>query len=124
MRGKLDVSLYEQAGGDDAIAAAVDSFYKRLLDDPIVAGWFAGIDLDDLKEHQRAFLAVGLGGPELYDGRSMRTAHSGLGITDDAYTRTLTHLADALTDLGVEASVVAQIVRRIELMRAAIVETR
>ncbi len=118
------MSLYEQAGGDAAIAAAVDSFYVRMLDDPTMAEWFRGVDLTELKAHQRAFLAVGLGGPELYDGRSMRNAHSGLGITDDVFSRTLEHLTAALTDLGVEASVVAQVARRIELMRAAIVEVR
>lgn len=115
------MTLYEQVGGDDAIAAAVDSFYVRLLDDPITAKWFAGVDLGKLKEHERAFLAVSLGGPELYDGRSMRNAHAGLGITNEAFTATVNHLSDALSDLGVEASVVGQIVRRIELMRAAIV---
>lgn len=118
------MTLYEKIGGDDAIGAAVDGFYARMLDDPQMADWFDGVDLGSLKAHQRAFLAVGLGGPELYDGRSMRNAHAGLGITDQIYTRTVGHLAAALTELGVEASVLAQIVRRIELMRAAIVEVR
>jgi hemoglobin len=31
-----------------------------------------------------AFLAVALGGPELYRGRDLGAAHAGLGVTDDA----------------------------------------
>jgi truncated hemoglobin YjbI len=54
----------------------------------------------------------------------MRNAHSGLGITDADYTRTIGHLADALTSLGVAPDLVAVVTRRIELMRAAIVEVR
>lgn len=118
------VTLYEQIGGDSALAAAVDGFYDRMLSDPTLASWFTNVPLHELKAHQRAFLAVGLGGPELYDGRSMRNAHSGLGITNDVFTRTLAHLADALAELGVETDVVAQVIKRIETMRAAIVTSR
>lgn len=123
-RNAPDMTLYDHVGGDDAIAAAVDGFYERLLADPVTAPWFAGVDLSQLKAHERAFLAVGLGGPELYTGRSMRNAHAGLGITDQVFTITLAHLADALRALGVEADVLRQVIKRIEMMRAAIVEVR
>ena len=115
------MSLFDQIGGEDSIDRAVDSFYDRMLDDESLAGWFAGVNLAQLKEHQRAFLAVGLGGPEAYDGRSMRVAHAGLDITDGAYTTSMGHLAAALSALGVEAGVLEQILKRIELMRVAIV---
>lgn len=106
------------------MAAAVDAFYAKMIADPEVEAWFRGIDLTHLKHHQRAFLAVGLGGPELYSGRSMRNAHTGLHITDAAYSASVAHLADALAELHVEDSIVRQVVKRIELMRAAIVEVR
>ena len=118
------MTLYDQVGGDDAIASTVDGFYERLLADPITAPWFENVDLEQLKAHERAFLAVGLGGPELYTGRSMRHAHAGLAITDEIFTITVAHLADTLTSLGVEPDVLCQIVKRIEMMRAAIVEVR
>ena len=118
------MTLYDRVGGDDAIAAAVDGFYERVVTDPTLSAWFEGVDLTTLKAHQRAFLAVGLGGPEQYEGRSMRNAHAGLAITNEAFTTTLGHLADTLRDLGVDPEVLRQIVRRIELMRAAIVSTR
>jgi hemoglobin len=123
-REGYSVSVYEELGGEAAIALAVDSFYERMLGDDTLAHWFEGMDMVTLKDHQRAFLTVALGGPEQYDGRSMRNAHSGLGITDADYTRTIGHLADALTSLGVAPDLVAVVTRRIELMRAAIVEVR
>lgn len=116
------MTLYDQLGGDDAIAAAVEEFYTRMRLDPEVAEWFEGIDLAQLKAHQQAFLAVGLGGPEHYSGRSMRNAHAGLGITDEVFTRTVSHLAESLASLGVDEPTVTKVVRRIEMMRAAIVQ--
>ncbi|MDO7882832.1 group I truncated hemoglobin [Salinibacterium soli] len=118
------MSVFDKLGGEAAIALAVDDFSARMTADPELAGWFEELDLEALKHHQRAFLAVALGGPEEYSGRSMRTAHAGLGITDHAYTRTVAHLADALTALGADPELVATVVRRVELMRAAIVDIR
>ena len=116
------MSLYDQLGGEEALAAAVEEFYTRMQLDPEVAAWFDGIDLTELKDHQRAFLAVGLGGPEHYTGRSMRNAHARLGITDAIFTRTVDHLAETLASLGVDEPIVGKVVRRIEMMRTAIVQ--
>ncbi len=118
------MSLFEQIGGDQGMAKAVDDFYERMLADETLEPWFRGADLSQLKHHQRAFLAVGLGGPELYTGRSMRNAHAGLRITDAAYSSSVDHLAAALAGLGMSAGAVQKVIKRIELMRAAIVDVR
>ncbi|MDH6179877.1 hemoglobin [Microbacteriaceae bacterium SG_E_30_P1] len=118
------MNLYEQLGGDPAIAVAVESFYSRVLADPELARYFEGMDVSAIKRHQRDFFSVLLDGPEIYDGRSMRNAHSGLGITEAEYTRVLRHLRDTLDDLRVEPELADGVIRRIELLRAAIVEIR
>lgn len=116
------MTFYEKLGGEPVLAAAVDEFYARMQADPMLAGWFRGLDLEGLKAHQRAFLTVGLDGPENYSGRSMRNAHAGLRITGEAYTRALQHLRDALAALDVNPQLAARVVRPLELLRAAIVE--
>ena len=116
------MTLYEKLGGEPILAAVVEEFYVRMQADPRTAEWFQGIDLEVLKAHQRAFLAVGLGGPEDYSGRSMRNAHAGLRIPDEVYTRAVDHLREALGAAGVTEELVAQVVRPVELLRAAIVE--
>ena len=118
------MSVYDDLGGDAAIALAVDSFYTRVMADPTLAPFFKGMDLAAIKEHQRDFFTVLLDGPEIYDGRSMRNAHAGLHVTDADFTRTLEHLRETLEELGVDAPVVESVVRRIEGMRAAIVAVR
>jgi hemoglobin len=118
------VTLYDQLGGEPALQAAVEEFYTRMQLDPEVATWFVDIDIAQLKQHQRAFLAVGLGGPEHYTGRSMRNAHAHLHITPEVFTRAVDHLAESLAALGVAEPIVAKVVRRIETMRVAIVESQ
>lgn len=117
------MNLYDELGGDAGVAAAVGNFYDRVLDDPTLVGWFAGYDIEGLKAHQRAFLAVALGGPEQYTGRSMRVAHHGLAISNEAYTRILGHLTDALVELGATPPVVELAAKRVGALRPAIVET-
>jgi truncated hemoglobin YjbI len=42
---------------------AVDRFYDRLLADPQLAGFFDSVDMRRQRAHQKAFLAMPLGGP-------------------------------------------------------------
>jgi len=41
----------------------VDEFYKRVLSDPLLAPLFANTDMKKQRNHQIAFLAYALGGP-------------------------------------------------------------
>jgi hemoglobin len=89
-------TLYERIGGAPAVDSAVDGFYARVLADDELAPYFAGIDLAQLKAHQRVFLTMALGGPARYGGRAMDKAHEGLDITSEAFGRVVGHLADTL----------------------------
>jgi hemoglobin len=117
-------SLYQSLGGAPAIAAAVDSFYERVLADASLAPAFAGIPLSRLKHHQRAFLTRALGGPAYYAGRDMRAAHVDLAITDEHFDRVAQHLAGTLTALGVDAILIAQVIAGIASLRAEIVTVK
>ena len=57
-----------------------------LLADPRLEHFFAGVDLDALEAHQRAFIAAALGGPQLFGGRDMAAAHAGRDILTAAST--------------------------------------
>ncbi|MEV4754856.1 group 1 truncated hemoglobin [Micromonospora sp. NPDC049559] len=117
------MSIYDAIGGAPAVAAAVDDFYVRVLGDPGLAPYFEGVDLPRLKAHQRAFIAAAIGGPELYAGRDMRAAHTGLDITDAAFDSVVGHLVGTLTGLGVPEETIAQIGGALAPLRADIVRT-
>ncbi|MEO8263001.1 MAG: group 1 truncated hemoglobin [Pseudolysinimonas sp.] len=104
-----------------AIRDAVDLFYELVIADPALVGMFDGADMSRLKAHQRAFLLQALGGPSLYTGRDMQTAHQGLGITDDQFARTLAHLVASLREVGVAQDVVQRATVDVQGLRPLIV---
>jgi hemoglobin len=103
-------SIFNALGGDGALAAAVDGLYLRMYADEVLAPYFVGIDLGRLKHHLRMFLAAALGGPHLYRGRDLRTAHAALHITAEAWDRTVAHLLDVLESLQVAPDLIEQVV--------------
>ena len=117
------MSVYDELGGAAAVKAAVTVFYDRVTADPDLEQWFQDVDLTRLKAHQRAFLAAALGGPELFSGRGLESAHAGLGITPEAFDAVVEHLAVSLHDLGVADDVVAQVRVRVEGLRGEVVDT-
>jgi len=116
------VSLYDDIGGAPTISLAVSVFYHRVVADESLARWFGEVDIDRLVAHQRAFLTVALGGPDVFTGRHMNVAHGGLGITDEAYDAVIEHLAYALLDVGLSHDQVTGVIAGIEPLRAEIVE--
>ncbi|MGI5243951.1 group I truncated hemoglobin [Dactylosporangium sp. CA-139066] len=114
-------SIFDALGGSDAVAAAVDGLYERLLADPRTAVYFEGVDLRRLNRHLRVFLTVAFGGPEIYQGRDLRSAHAPLGITAEAWDATVGHLLAVLDGLGVTGELLDRIVAKVAPLRVLIV---
>ncbi len=92
-------SLYQRLGGYDALAAVTDDFVGRLATDPQLSRFFAGHNkagLTRIRQHIIDFLCVATGGPCAYTGQDMKTAHTGLGITEDDWNITVKHLVATL----------------------------
>jgi hemoglobin len=105
-----DHSLYARIGGRPAVTAAVDGLYDRILDDPDLAPYFAGVGIDQLEAHQRAFITTALGGPERYAGHPLGDAHRHLRITDTAFAKVVGHLTAVLQALGVDDETITAII--------------
>jgi hemoglobin len=103
------VSFYEKIGGKKVVHEVVEQFYGRLVADPIVAHYFVGMDLPQLKRHQVLFLSQALGGPLEYAGRSMAEAHAGLGITEEEFARVGSHLLEVLGGSPVDSEVLTAV---------------
>ena len=121
MTAANEVSIYESIGGAAALVAVVDDFYVRVLADPQLTGFFAGANMPKLKGRQVEFFAAALGGPDLYQGASMRKAHAGLGISQADFDKVAFHLTAALAAAGVPAETIAQIAEAITPLSGDIV---
>lgn len=79
------MSLFNDLGGAAALDAVVDSFYKKVLADDRVNGFFAGTDMAQQARKQKAFLTFAFGGPNKYTGKNMKDGHAHLvarGLND------------------------------------------
>jgi len=94
-------TLYERLGGREAIEAVVDEFYDRVLADESLVPYFEGTETDELRSHQAAFVAAVAGGPDSYDGASMREAHADLDLSPGEFAAVAGHLDDALAEFDV-----------------------
>jgi hemoglobin len=115
-------TLYRRLGGHEAIVAIVDLFTRRLAMDAELAHFFAHLDAERFRQHQATFLAEALGGPPRYQGRTLREAHRGLGLTGHHFQGVLAHFVAALGRCDVPEGIRAEIVGRLAALRAEIVE--
>ena len=111
-------TLFEQLGGEAAVDAAVDIFYRRVLSDHRINRFFDNTDMDQQAAKQKAFLTMAFGGPNNYSGTDMRTAHAKfvkMGLDDSHFDAVVENLAATLQELNVPAALIEQV--------AAIAET-
>jgi hemoglobin len=100
----MSESLFERLGGQDAVNAAVDIFYRKMLLDERVSHFFDNIDMEQQILKQKGFLTMVFGGPNQYSGKNMREGHAHLvkrGLNDTHVDIVIEHLGATLADLGV-----------------------
>ncbi|WP_461517222.1 group I truncated hemoglobin [Porticoccus sp.] len=104
------MSLYEKLGGDAAVDAAVDIFYRKVLLDDRISQYFDGIDMAGQSQKQKAFLTMVLGGPNSYTGKDMREGHKHLtGLNDIHVDAVIELLGETLKELGVGDEDIAEV---------------
>jgi hemoglobin len=108
----MTASLYERLGGENAIMAAVDLFYAKVMNDPLTRPFFETLDMRAQTRKQVAFMTWAFGGPAEYKGRDLRAAHAELvkkrGLGDTQFDAVAGHLRATLEELGVSADLIGE----------------
>lgn len=118
-------SLYTRLGGYDAIAAVTDDFIGRLATDKQLSRFIAGHSQDSLmklRQHVVEFLCNATGGPCVYMGRDMKTAHKGMGITESDWNLSVNHLIATLDKFKVPEKEKGEVLAAVGPLKAQIVE--
>ena len=113
-------TLFEQLGGEAAVDAAVDHFYRNVLSDDRIAHWFEGVDMERQAAKQKGFLTMAFGGPHHYTGKDMRTGHAHMvakGLNDTHFDAVVENLGKTLREMGVGEDLIAQVVATAESTR-------
>jgi hemoglobin len=88
-------SLYARIGGYDVMAAVVDELLQSLSSDPRMARFSVGMNIERRKRNRQLtldYLCAAAGGPSFYTGQDMKTAHTGLGISESDWRVTMHHV--------------------------------
>ena len=114
------MSLYEEIGGDGAVNAAVDIFYRKVLKDDRIKRFFDDVDMEKQAAKQKAFLTMAFGGPNNYTGLDMRKGHEHLvkrGLNDTHFDAVVEDLAATLKELNVSENLISQVAALCETTR-------
>lgn len=98
-------TLYERLGEASGIHALVDDIIEAHMNNPVIQNRFLPYrekpeELDQAKSHLRTFLAMGSGGPDNYQGRSMPDAHRGMNISAGEYMAAVDDIMAVLEQHG------------------------
>ncbi|HFQ91962.1 MAG TPA: group 1 truncated hemoglobin [Chromatiales bacterium] len=113
-------SLYEKIGGEAAVNAAVDIFYRKVLADERINKFFDGVDMEKQAAKQKAFLTYAFGGPNHYTGKDMREGHAHLverGLDDTHVDAVIENLGATLKELNVPDELIAEVASVAESVR-------
>ena len=104
-------SLYNRIGGDAAVNAAVELFYRKVLADDRINQFFETVDMEKQAAKQKAFLTMAFGGPHNYTGEDMRKGHAHLverGLNDSHFDAVMENLGATLQELNVPDDLIAE----------------
>lgn len=104
------MSVYEKIGGEAAVNAAVDIFYRKVLADERINEFFDTVDMEAQHAKQKAFLTMAFGGPNNYTGKDMREAHKHMNLTEDHFNAVAECLVGTLQELSVPQEYIDEIV--------------
>jgi hemoglobin len=108
----MSEALFDRLGGEAAVNAAVDIFYRKVLSDSSINGFFDTTDMPGQHAKQKSFLTMAFGGPNNYSGKDLRTSHAPLverGLNGDHFNTVAGHLQSTLEELGVTAELVGEV---------------
>lgn len=127
----VEKTLYERLGGEVAIRAVVDNFVPRAAANPAVNftrvghknTWEATPEnVEILKKHLTTFIGTATGGNITYQGRDMKTAHQGMGITSAEFDAIAADLLASLKALNVPEKETNELMAIAAATKSAIVE--
>jgi hemoglobin len=114
-------TLYDRLGGAPAIEAALDLMYGKVLADPGLAPYFERVNVSRHAAKAAEFVGAALGGPEVYRGKDMRSAHARLAICAPEFAAVAVYLAESLAELGVADEVAAELLAVVGSLQSEVV---
>lgn len=115
-------SLFDQMGGEAKLRPAVDELVTLMLDDDRINFTFAETDLGKFKGLLYDQLCQLSGGPCLYKGRDMVTAHQKLKVKNAQFNALTEDLYRAMSRVGIPYRLQNKLIAKLAPMQRDIVK--
>jgi hemoglobin len=122
MAAPFKKTLYERLGGLPAITAVVDDFVGNVARDRRINRFFAKTNVPRLKFLLVQQICQASGGPCIYTGRDMKSAHRGMGISGPHFNALVQDLGKSLNKFKVPAREQKELVAALAPLQKDIVE--
>lgn len=94
-------TLFSRLGGSAGITRIASDLVDNHIANPLIAARFSGSDVPKMKQLAADFFSLGSGGPQVYTGKDMLSAHKHMNISDNEFMAAVDDLMKALTTEGV-----------------------
>lgn len=118
----MSESLFERLGGVEGVTNIANDAVANHFANPTIGPRFAEHDLPKLQHAAATFFIQGTGGPEVYEGKDMLSAHKGMNISAEEFMAVLDDALDALNKNNVGQREQEEVLFTLYSMRGEIVK--
>ncbi|VAW92463.1 hypothetical protein MNBD_GAMMA23-434 [hydrothermal vent metagenome] len=97
----IDKTLYDRLGGKPTYVKVHKIFYDKAYAHPWLSQYFTDKPQELLENQQTDFMIQLMGGPKCYSGKSPKSAHQHILITDELFELRAKMLSDSITEAGI-----------------------
>jgi len=114
-------NLYQEIGGKKTLNNVFGLAVARIYKDPVLAPHFKGVPKKYIRKKLVLQTCELIGGPCIYDGKSMHEAHKDELVTDAQFYRLVEHVQSAMRDIGLTYQQENQILQKLAQLKNSIV---
>lgn len=116
-----DKTLYERLGGKAALQAVVGELWNNVAADARINGRFKHTKPEAFGGQLVDFLCQASGGPCQYQGKDMKSAHTGMKLTDAEFTALAEDTTKALNKFKVPAKEQGEVIGMLASLKGDVV---
>ena len=96
----IDKTLYDRLGGKQTFIKVHKLFYDKAYADPWLSKFFTDKPQEVLENQQTDFMVQLMGGPKAYGGKSPKSAHQHMVITEELFELRAQLLSQSIKECG------------------------
>jgi len=97
----IDKTLYDRLGGKSTYIKVHKIFYDKAYAHPWLSKYFTDKPQEVLENQQTDFMVQLMGGPKAYGGKSPKSAHQHMLISDELFELRSEMLSDSIKEAGI-----------------------